>query len=101
MGTKEGGVAAPVGGQIFSEILPYLEVNQGNQEEVEVREEVVIPNVTGITVQEAEKILKEEGLELQLNKQFEEIDKSNILIQNQTPQPGIVLYKGNKVYLEC
>ena len=33
------GVAAPVGGQIFSEILPYLEVNQGNTEEVEVVEE--------------------------------------------------------------
>lgn len=95
------GVAAPVGGQIFSEILPYLEVNQGNQDEVEVREEISIPNVTGMTVQEAEKILKENGLEVQLNSQSEEIDKANIIIQNQTPQPGIVLYKGNKVYLEC
>ena len=25
-----GGVAAPVGGQIFSEILPYLEVTKSN-----------------------------------------------------------------------
>ena len=29
-----GGVAAPVGGQIFSEILPYLEVTQGNEDKV-------------------------------------------------------------------
>ena len=35
MDTKEDGVAAPVGGQIFSEVLPYLEVNQGNQDEVD------------------------------------------------------------------
>lgn len=27
-GHQGGGVAAPVGGQIFSEVLPYLEVNQ-------------------------------------------------------------------------
>ena len=29
-----GGVAAPVGGQIFSEVLPYLEVTQGNEDVV-------------------------------------------------------------------
>lgn len=34
-GHQGGGVAAPVGGQIFSEILPYLEVTQGNEDEVE------------------------------------------------------------------
>ena len=41
---QAGGVAAPVGGQIFSEILPYLEVNQGNEEEVEVIEEMGTPD---------------------------------------------------------
>ena len=34
-GHQGGGVAAPVGGQIFSEVLPYLEVNKVNQDEVE------------------------------------------------------------------
>lgn len=34
-GHQGGGVAAPVGGQIFSEILPYLEVTQGNEDKVE------------------------------------------------------------------
>ena len=33
-GHQGGGVAAPVGGQIFSEILPYLEVTQGNEDKV-------------------------------------------------------------------
>ena len=32
-GHQGGGVAAPVGGQIFSEVLPYLEVNKNNEEE--------------------------------------------------------------------
>ena len=30
-GHQGGGVAAPVGGQIFSEVLPYLEVNKNNE----------------------------------------------------------------------
>ncbi len=34
-GHQGGGVAAPVGGQIFSEILPYLEVNKQEVEETE------------------------------------------------------------------
>ena len=33
-GHQGGGVAAPVGGQIFSEVLPYLEVTQGNEDVV-------------------------------------------------------------------
>ncbi len=32
-GHQGGGVAAPVGGQIFSEVLPYLEVQRNSQEE--------------------------------------------------------------------
>ena len=57
-GHQGGGVAAPVGGQIFSEVLPYLEVNQGNEEEVEIKEEVVTPDVLEKTLEEANKILK-------------------------------------------
>lgn len=98
--TQGGGVAAPVGGQIFSEILPYLEVNQGNQDEVEVKEEVTIPEITGLTIQEAEKILKENGLKLKINNEPEELDKSTALVQKQTPQPGIVVFKENEVFVD-
>ena len=99
-GHQGGGVAAPVGGQIFSEILPYLEVNQGNQDEVEVKEEVTIPEITGLTIQEAEKILKENGLKLKINNEPEELDKSTALVQKQTPQPGIVVFKENEVFVD-
>lgn len=99
-GHQGGGVAAPVGGQIFSEILPYLEVNQGNQDEVEVKEETTIPEITGLTVIEAEKILKENGLNLKINNESEGLDKANSVVQSQIPQPGIVVFKDNDVFVE-
>lgn len=93
-----GGVAAPVGGQIFSEILPYLEVSQGDQDEIEQLEEVKVPNVEGLSIKEAEKIIKEIGLELNIENVSEELDKENTIITEQTPKEGITVNKGNKVY---
>ena len=94
-----GGVAAPVGGQIFSEILPYLEVSQGNQDEINQVEQVETPDVLGKTIEEAEKIIKENGLEQIIQNETENIDKENTIIKNQIPQAGIVINKGNKVYV--
>ncbi|MFR1441681.1 MAG: penicillin-binding transpeptidase domain-containing protein [Clostridia bacterium] len=99
-GHQGGGVAAPVGGQIFSEVLPYLEVNQGNEEEVEIKEEVVTPDVLGKTLEEANKKLKEQGLEMVINNETEEIDKTQLTVKSQVPQTGIKIYKGNKVYID-
>ena len=103
-GHQGGGVAAPVGGQIFSEVLPYLEVDQGNQDEVEVKEEVSVPNVTGLSIKEAEKILQEVGLELSVEGITEEneetLDKENTIVKEQTPQAGIIVYKGNTIYIK-
>lgn len=89
-----------MGGQIFSEILPYLEVSQGNQDEVETIEQVETPDVIGKTVAEAEKIMKENGLELVIQNAEEEIDKDASIIKTQIPQVGIMINKGNKVYVE-
>ena len=91
-----------MGGQIFSEILPYLEVSQGNQEELEVVEEVSVPNITGLSIKDAEKILKETGLELSIEGITEEneesLDKENTIIKEQTPTEGIKINKGNKIF---
>lgn len=95
-----GGVAAPVGGQIFSEILPYLEVSQGNQDELEVIEEVKVPNVQGISIKDAQKVVKELGLELSIENEAEDLDKENTIIVDQTPKEGIVVNKGNKIYVK-
>lgn len=95
-----GGVAAPVGGQIFSEILPYLEVNQGNAEEVEVIEEIGTPDLIGRTLEEALKLAKESEVELVIENEEEELDKQNIMVKEQVPKAGIIIKKGSKVYIK-
>ena len=97
-GHQGGGVAAPVGGQILSEVLPYLEVNK--VEENEIVEEVQAPDVLGKSLVEAEKILKENGLEAVYEIEGEEIDKENTYIKEQTPKAGIKVNKGSKMYLK-
>ena len=98
-GHQGGGVAAPVGGQIFSEVLPYLEVTKTNTEE-ETVEQVQTPDVLGKSLAEAEKILKESGLEASFENLTEDIDKENTYIKEQTPSAGIVVNKGSKIYLK-
>lgn len=97
---QAGGVAAPVGGQIFSEILPYLEVNQGNQEEIEAVEEVIVPNIEGLSIKEAEKIIKELELEISIKDNSEELNKENTIILQQIPKEGVVVNKKSKIYIE-
>ena len=103
-GHQGGGVAAPVGGQIFSEVLPYLEVTQGNQDEVPAIEEVEVPNITGVSIKEAEITLKEIGLELNIEGVTEEneetLDKENTPIKEQIPTEGIKINKGNKIFVK-
>lgn len=96
-GHQGGGVAAPVGGQVFSEILPYLEVNQGNTEEIEKIEQVETPDIIGKTIKEAENILKENELELDIENESGELDKESVIIKEQIPKPGINIKKGSKI----
>lgn len=98
-GHQGGGVAAPVGGQVFSEILPYLEVSQGNQDELEEVEEVQVPNIEGMSIKEAEKVVKELGVELNFENEVENLDKENTIIVEQTPKEGVFVNKGNKIYI--
>ena len=98
-GHQGGGVAAPVGGQIFSEILPYLEVNKTEEGEEELVE-VQTPDVLGKSLKEAESILKDNGLEAVYEIESEEIDKENTYIKEQTPKAGIKVNKGSKIYLK-
>ena len=98
-GHQGGGVAAPVGGQILSEVLPYLEVNKTG-EEAEIIEEVQTPDVLGKSLEEAENILKENGLEPVYEIEEEVLDKQNTFIDEQTPKAGITVNKGSKIYLK-
>ncbi len=93
-------MAAPVGGQIFSEILPYLEVNQGNEEEVEQLEEIETPDLVGKTLEEAQKIAKENEVELVIENEIEEMDRQNTFVREQVPKASIMIKKGSKVYVK-
>lgn len=53
-----------------------------------------------MTVKEAKKILKEIGLELEINIETEE-DLSDKIITKQTPEEGIKIDCGNPVYVEA
>lgn len=95
-----GGVAAPIGSQVFGEVLPYLEIKK-DAENTEEREQVEVPNIEGKNLNEATKILKEIGLELQIDNEQEEIDKENTIVKEQTPKSGIKVNKGSTVYGTC
>ena len=99
-GHQGGGVAAPVGGQIFSEILPYLEVNKEvlGEESEDVISQVQVPDVMGKSLKEAEQILKENNLEMSIDN--EEIDKENTYVKNQIPSGGITVNEESKVIIE-
>jgi len=99
-GHQGGGVAAPVGGQVFSEILPYLEVTQGNTDEVEQIEQVQVPDITEKTISEAQKILKDNSLEMVIENDSEELDKDNIIIKEQIPKAGITVNSASKIYIK-
>jgi len=79
--------------------LPYLQVSQGNQEEIEQVEQIQTPDIVGKSIKEAEKIMKETELELVIENQTEELDKENIVVKDQTPKAGITVNKGSKIYI--
>ena len=97
--TQGGGVAAPIGSQILSEVLPYLELEKDKAEELEPVTEVTVPNITNINVKEAEKVLKDLGLQMRINVE-EGIDISEMIITNQTPKEGITINSGTTIYCE-
>ncbi len=94
-GHQGGGVAAPVGGKIFSEVLPYLEVQKEENSEEEPAE-IEVPNLIGLTIKEAKEKVKELEIEIEYE-EGEEIDETQVTIKEQLPKPGIKIKQGNKI----
>lgn len=59
-----------------------------------------VPNVVGMSIKEATKILKEENLEIIINNEEKNMDKENVVITNQIPTPGINVNAGSKIYVD-
>ncbi len=97
--TQGGAVAAPVGGQVLSEILPYLELEKDNEKEEDKIEEVIVPEIRNMNIKEAKKKLKEEGLDIDYEVKEGE-NTEEIIIKEQNPKPGIKIKKGSKITIE-
>lgn len=93
-GHQGGGVAAPIGGQLFSEILPYIDAQKN--EEAETIEDIEVPNVEGLTIEEARKTLKDAGLDINIENE-ENINEEETIVKEQLPKKGIKLKSGTKV----
>ena len=98
-GHQGGGVAAPIGSQIFGEVLPYLEVVKDGENQQQVLE-VEVPNIEGKSIKEAESILKESNLNLVINNEQEQMDKENTIIKEQMPKQTVKVKEGSSVYID-
>lgn len=98
-GHQGGGVAAPIGAQIFGEVLPYLETVKDGETEEDKLTTVEVPNIEGLSIQEATKIIKDSGLEVQIE-EVEGLNKENTIVRKQTPNTGIIVNSGSNVYIE-
>lgn len=92
-GHQGGGVAAPIASQVFGEVLPYLEIKKDN-EEVEEKQEVEVPNIVGMEINQAKKELQSLGLEMEVK---ESIEGNNNKITQQLPKAGIKIKQGASV----
>ena len=100
-GHQGGGVAAPIGSQLFGEILPYLDIKKdGNINEEDELSDTIVQNVIGLSVNDATKVLKENNLNLVINNQQESVDKENTFIIKQVPSEGIIVKEKSNVYVE-
>ena len=92
-GHQGGGVAAPIASQILGEVLPYLEVSR-NDDGQQTSIQVEMPELTGLTMKEAKKVLTELGLEFEAD-----TEEMEAIITNQLPKKGIQVNEGTKVIL--
>ena len=75
-------------------------MEKGNTEEVKEPEEIPTPDLLGKSFKEVEKLLKENELECIIELETEEIDKENTYVKEQTPNAGIIVNKGSKIYIK-
>ena len=90
-------MAAPVAGLILSEVLPYLELKEDNEETKKSTTLVTVPDIKYKTLEEAEKILKESNLNIKYEKTEEKINKKEKVISSQVPSQGISINSGSTV----
>ena len=90
-----GGVmAAPTVGAVMADILPYLGVEQSFSEDDIAGKTVIMEDLTGMDVKQAQKLLKEQHLKAK-------ISGSGETVTGQIPASGQQLPGGSEVLLYC
>ncbi len=90
-----GQISAPVAKQVFSDIFNYLAIgNDASNEDVKnsMLKDVIVPDVRGMKKSDAEKVLKEQNLN-------DELDSNGDYIVDMNPKPGYTVKEGSKIIL--
>lgn len=98
-GHQGGGVAAPIASQVLGEVLPYLEVKKDNEKEEDVKNKVAVPNLEGMTIGEAKKVLKDLNLNLEYNEENTENEEERIITE-QVPVSGVEVLEESSIIVK-
>ena len=98
-GHQGGGVAAPIASQVLGEVLPYLEVKKDNETEEDVKNKVAVPNLEGMTIGEAKKVLKDLNLNLEYNEENTENEEER-KITEQVPVSGVEVLEESSIIVK-
>ena len=98
-GHQGGGVAAPIASQVLGEVLPYLEVKKDNETEEDVKNKVTVPNLEGMTIGEAKKVLKDLNLNLEYNEENTENEEERIITE-QVPVSGVEVLEESSIIVK-
>lgn len=98
-GHQGGGVAAPIASQVLGEVLPYLEVKKDNEKEEDVKNKVAVPNLEGMTIGEAKKVLKDLNLNLEYNEENAENEEERIITE-QVPVSGVEVLEESSIIVK-
>ena len=78
--------------------MPYLENEEKKNNSNNMEEEVLVPNITGLSIETAKKVLSE--LELELKVDEEGLDEKNVTIKEQIPCENIKVNKNTKIIIK-
>ena len=96
-GHQGGSIAAPVVGQILSEVLPYLGVPSDDLSSDNSSNTITtkaLPDVRNKTLAEAKKVLQNAGFTCKVSG-----DDASLIVTDQVPKPGTALISGSIVNL--
>ena len=85
-------MAAPVAGNILREVLPYLEIDNNE----ETKEKVKMPNLVGMELKDAKKVLDENEIQYRVEG---DIENSDNIVKSQIPEEMVIIEKESVVII--